>query len=90
MTNDNLDNLIEAALYAGAEILSFTPYEKAHPAVVADQFEFQEMLEGLDSETLEALGKWKMEGIAMSTIWYWQKVTLDKPQIEIIENTEEA
>jgi hypothetical protein len=102
LTRDDIDMIYDAADMAGMTIRDFPRWPSAGYTVglVGDVGEFQKFLRSLglaeadtvdDREELLAdrLGDWKVEGVGLSTVWYWPQAELDEDSHERVREIEE-
>jgi hypothetical protein len=69
-------------------------YEGNTIALVGEQSDFQRFLKDLTRDTeavdlLEQMGDWTCEGIALSTVWYWRKASLDDYAAELLDKIQD-
>jgi len=102
LTPNDIDMIYDAADMAGMTIRDFPrwPDSGYTVAVVGDTGDFQRFLRSLglaedgvidDTEELltDRLGNWKVEGVALSTVWYWPAAELDEDSHERVREIEE-
>ena len=102
LTLDDIEMIYDAADCAGMTIRDFPrwPSSGYTVAVVGGSREFQAFLRNLgmaeadiveDDEQLLAdrLGNWKMEGVALSTVWHWPAAELDEVSRQRVLDIEE-
>jgi hypothetical protein len=102
LTPNDIDLIYDAADMADMTIRDFPRWPSAGytVAVVGSEGEFQKFLRSLglaegeiedDREELLAdrLGNWRVEGVALSTVWYWPAAELDEKSHERLREIEE-
>lgn len=103
LTRDDIDTIHDAADTAGMTIRDFPRWPMAGTtvAVVGSEYEFQAFLknlglyegdlddDGQEELLTDRLGDWRVEGVALSTVWYWPEAQLDEDSHERVREIEE-